>query len=586
MPDHALFEQTLYDISTPDHEKYGQHLNHEEIRALVNPTDEASAGILSWLQSSGVPGSEIENDSDWIYFYAPLAKAEEMMDTEFFYFTQDADKYQTKRIRTLHYSIPSSLSRHIAMIQPTTRFGQMKPERSTVSKQSISVQPTARPKFQQSPSVPSALNATACNATITPNCLRALYAVGDYQADPACGSLFGVCGYLKEYAKYDALDLFFQKYAPYAAGKQNFTYVLVNGGLDTQNDTINDDVEANLDIQYAASLVYKDNITYYSTGGLGFVLPDLDQQDLSKSENEPYLDFLNYIIKLPNSQLPQTLSTSYGEDEQSVPESYSRTVCNLFGQLGMRGVSVIFSSGDTGVGSSCQTNDGKNTTRFMPIFPAACPYVTSVGGTYQVQPEKAIYFSSGGFSDRFPRPWYQEEAVCDYLDILGDRWDGLYNRAGRGFPDVSAQAYRYHIIDENQNALELEDMLIGGTRYAFHLITRLPMLTRPYSTAAPTFAAIVSLLNNAHLSVGRRPLGFLNPWLYSKGREGLTDIIDGGSRGCTGVDLYSGLPAPFVPYASWNATIGWDPVSGLGTPNFEKLLALSTPHNKLGHIGQ
>lgn len=72
-------------------------------------------------------------------------------------------------------------------------------------------------------------------------------------------------------------------------------------------------------------------------------------------------------------------------------------------------------------GSACQTNDGKNTTRFLPIFPAACPYVTSVGGTYRVEPERAISFSSGGFSDLWDRPAYQDEAVNEYLNILGDR---------------------------------------------------------------------------------------------------------------------------------------------------------------------
>lgn len=38
------------------------------------------------------------------------------------------------------------------------------------------------------------------------------------------------------------------------------------------------------------------------------------------------------------------------------------------------------------------------------------------------------------------------------------------------------------------------------------------------------------------------------------------------------VIVYSGLPAPFVPGAGWNATEGWDPVTGLGTPLFDKLL--------------
>ena len=30
-----------------------------------------------------------------------------------------------------------------------------------------------------------------------------------------------------------------------------------------------------------------------------------------------------------------------------------------------------------------------------------------------------------------------------------------------------------------------------------------------------------------------------------------------------------------IPYANWNATAWWDPVTGLGEPNFEKLLALA-----------
>ena len=95
------------------------------------------------------------------------------------------------------------------------------------------------------------------------------------------------------------------------------------------------------------------------------------------------------------------------------------------------------------------------------------------------------------------------------------------------------------------------------------------------SASAPSFAGIVSLLNDARLAAGKSPLGFLNPWIYSTAYRGLTDIVDGGSKGCTGTDIYSGLPAPFVPFASWNATKGWDPVTGYGTPVFSKLLRLA-----------
>ena len=44
--------------------------------------------------------------------------------------------------------------------------------------------------------------------------------------------------------------------------------------------------------------------------------------------------------------------------------------------------------------------------------------------------------------------------------------------------------------------------------------------------------------------------------------------------GCDGINPQSGQPVPggsIIPYANWNATVGWDPVTGLGTPNFEKL---------------
>jgi tripeptidyl-peptidase-1 len=98
------------------------------------------------------------------------------------------------------------------------------------------------------------------------------------------------------------------------------------------------------------------------------------------------------------------------------------------------------------------------------------------------------------------------------------------------------------------------------------------------SASAPLFAAVVSNLNAARLAQGKGVLGFLNPFLYSL-NSGLKDIVHGGSTGCTGTSRTSRLPTTFVPYASWNATKGWDPVTGLGTPEFDKLLqaALSLP---------
>ncbi len=52
------------------------------------------------------------------------------------------------------------------------------------------------------------------------------------------------------------------------------------------------------------------------------------------------------MLKLPDDELPQTLTTSYGEDEQSVPRAYAEKICQMIGQLGARGVSILFSSGE------------------------------------------------------------------------------------------------------------------------------------------------------------------------------------------------------------------------------------------------
>ena len=534
-PMEAHLEQALFDISTPGHSKYGQHLKREQIKDLLRPYPQATSAVIAWLKKSGVSEEHIVDDGEWINFWTDVASAEQLFETKFKVY--GAKHQNIEKIRTLEYSVPEELHQYIDMVQPTTRFGQLRPQTNSVHDV----------KILGDASTAVAVNGS-CNSTITPDCLKSLYHVTDVpNLDPKKVGHMGINGFLEEYARYNDFEQFTTLYAPYL-GNSNFTYELINGGKNDQASA-NDSVEANLDAQYALALSYPVNATFFSTGGRGPLVPDLDQPDVATGENEPYLDFLNYILGQPDHKLPHTLTTSYGEDEQSVPEAYNRRVCSMFGQLGARGVSVLFSSGDTGPGSACQSNDGKNTTKFNPIFPASCITVTSVGGTVGVSPERAVHFSSGGFSERFRRPKYQDEAVKGYLKQIGDTFKGLYNPHGRGFPDVAAQAEGFRVIDKGQN------IAVGGT-----------------SAASPTFAGIVALLNAARKSNGQPTLGFLNPWLYSTGKLGLTDIVDGGSKGCIGKDIYSGLPSPLVVGAGWNATTGWDPVTGLGTPLFDRLL--------------
>ena len=78
------------------------------------------------------------------------------------------------------------------------------------------------------------------------------------------------------------------------------------------------------------------------------------------------------------------------------------------------------------------------------------------------------------------------------------------------------------------------------------------------SCASPTAAGVISLLNDLRLAAGKPSLGFLNPFLY-QAASSLNDITGGASSGC-------GFSEP-----GYTAVAGWDPVTGLGTPNYAKL---------------
>ncbi|KAA6408359.1 MAG: tripeptidyl-peptidase 1 precursor [Lasallia pustulata] len=248
----------------------------------------------------------------------------------------------------------------------------------------------------------------------------------------------------------------------------------------------------------------------------------------------------------PQPDLPQTISTSYGDDEQTVPSTYATLACQQFAQLGAGGITLLFASGDSGVGPSgaCLSNDGKNTTMFLPSFPAFCPYVTAVGATKDFAPEVAPLgpannFPSGwGFSNYFPRPAYRDPYVPDYIASLGSQFQGLYNESGRGYPDIAAQGSRFLTVWDGGV------VVLDGT-----------------SASTPTAAGVVGLVNDALLAAGRAPLGWLNPWLYGVGKGGFTDVVEGSAVGCGS----EGFPAEG----------GWDAVTGWGTPYFPKLVRLA-----------
>lgn len=392
---------------------------------------------------------------------------------------------------------------------------------------------------------------SVCSNYVTPDCLVALYNITYIPPDSLSGSTLGIAGFLEEYPSQASLDYFLSKYSPRRneegySTDYNFTVVSINNGSDTNAGSGG---EALLDTFYSMPFTQPLPVTYLSAGGRGQFIGS-NGTDLSNSTlngNEPWLEFLESLLALDDETLPKVLSLSYTDDEQSTPRAYAIKVCDLFMQLAARGVSVLAASGDGaayGINSGdCVVNSGPNQgeKRFLAGFPASCPYVTSVGATGQYVPWEPTSWSGGGFSEYFETPEWQLNHTAKYIAGLNGTHDGWYNASGRGYPDVTLIGVRY---------------VLDGT-----------FTTKGTSASTPVWASIITLINDKRMRAGKPSLGFLNPLLYSdQVRTALWDVASGNIGGCS---YGSGQVE-----VGWSAAEGWDPASGLGTPEFEALLEI------------
>ena len=342
---------------------------------------------------------------------------------------------------------------------------------------------------------------------VTPDYLAQQYNTSGYVSQNAQNSQ-GIAGFLKQYFSPDDLEAFQKKY--------NLTVkpiVKVVG----KNDANDGGIEAELDVEYISATGRNVDTWFVS---------------ISTYSNHNQEDFLSWIMGLVNTtNAPWVHSASYGDNEKSIDMDYLSRVDSEFMKFGVSGRTVLFASGDSGV-------DCKGLTRkFQPSWPSSSPYVTAVGGTES--PTEVWSDGGGGFSDFFSRPAYQDAAVQAYLNSGKAPPTKYFNTSGRAYPDVSAFSVGYVIVYEG-----------------------LPFPVSGTSCAAPTFAGIVSILNDVRLQAGKKTLGFLNPLLYQTLMgKGFNDITDGSNSGGAFCD-------------GFKAAQGWDPASGWGSPNFGLLKTL------------
>lgn len=294
----------------------------------------------------------------------------------------------------------------------------------------------------------------------------------------------------------------------------NVTAVSVDGGTNSPGSDADDEVM--LDIEVVGAIANGANIAVYFA-------PNTDQG---------FLDAITDAVH-DTTRKPSVVSISWGGPEDSWTQQSLTAMNSALQDAATLGVTVTVAAGDDG------STDGAGDGKLHVDFPASSPYALACGGTTLKGSGKKISSevvwnetannegaTGGGVSIEFPLPSYQSSA--------GVPKQPQTNYVGRGVPDVAGDAdpstgYQVRVDGKNQ--------VVGGT-----------------SAVAPLWAALVALMNE---QLGKN-VGFLNPTLYTLGEADFHDITSGNNDD-SGLGYYS-------------AKAGWDPCTGLGSPNGAALL--------------
>jgi len=502
-------DSLLLDVSSPTSENFGKIYSFEEVGAMFR-NDEAIDATKQFLAKHGVTDVKVTPNGEFIIFEAEHELAEAILGTKFTKFISTV--LNEEIIRARYYTLPQSLLEHVEFVGNVVTFP-----------------PTLKyPIFQS-------LDAAGMALT-TPSVINKAYNIKNNKCSQEENSyaVFEVSGQQDYNA--DDLTAFQKQYGlPEDAidnviGKNNEK--VCSGILGTQLCG-----EASLDVQYMLAVAQEGNSTYWAVPGI----------------NDPFLSWIEAVAA--DSKPPLVHSISYGSVETQNPDKSMKSFNNEACKLGLRRISVFIASGDDGV-ANVNARGNKSGCGFAPSYPASCPYITSVGAT--MGPEKTseevacqsdkggLITTGGGFSTVFDAPSWQKDAIETYFKTAENLPPkDHFASTGRGYPDVSALGHNYPVTIGGKTAV------VSGT-----------------SASSPVFAAITALVNDQRLAAGKTPIGFLNPILYSETvADALNDITSGNNK-CA-----AGQFRPVCCDEGFYTAKGWDPVTGVGSVNFEKFAA-------------
>ena len=284
-------------------------------------------------------------------------------------------------------------------------------------------------------------------------------------------------------------------------------------------------------------------------------------------------DLIDSMARVVDQNAASIITNSYGDHESNTLSGDVVAYDQIFRQAALQGISVLFSSGDSG-------DDVAATGLRQADYPASDPLITAVGGTstaigptggldaqtgwgtdkYTLAPDghswvpiaanPFLYGSGGGYSKLFNRPAYQNGVVPS-------------GQSGRAVPDIAMDGdpTTGMLIGETQRypdgTAKFSEFRIGGT-----------------SLSSPLTAGMTAL---ATQNAGSR-LGFLNPAIYklaSTHSAAITDVLSVPGANvradyANGVDPTLGViysVRTFDQDSSLMTAVGWDDVTGVGTPN-------------------
>jgi len=509
-------EKTLYDVSDPRSKNYGKHLTLEEVGQLVSDPV-AEKAVRLWLRGAGIPERDLytTKNKDFIRATISVRVAERLFSTEFFNFVSTTEKKSI--IRTLRIFVPNFILLHLDLVSGTTQFPPHVRRYGFIRSHNA----IDESKLENGYTTPALINSYY---QISSN------AVTNSQANQSLFESLGQSFSPSDLAKFET---------EFKLPSQAVSKVVGSNSPSQCTAGSENCVEANLDVQYIIAVAQAPT-WFWSVPSTGDI-------------------FLAWIQQVADtSDAPIVHSISYGSIESDEDPTSAARFSTEAQKLGVRGMTIMVASGDDGVANFIARGNPSE-CGFNPSYPATCPYVTAVGATQGPEDGTAeimcssstngLITSGGGFSNIYATPSFQTTQVASYLKNgpkLPPKSD--FNTSGRAYPDVAVLG---HCFIECEGG---EFFGVSGT-----------------SAASPTFAGMVTLINNMRLKAGKSALGWLNPALYQLGAStpsAFHDITSGTNNCCAG-ETGSETCCTY----GFTAGTGWDPTTGFGSPVFPSFSA-------------